>query len=90
MRSRKHPQSTPPNPDPPANCREDFGALAAGPPARPLCVRVPAAARMLGIGLTKTYELIGAGEIEIVKLGRVTLIPVASLEGLIARHSSKG
>lgn len=58
-------------------------------PTRALCVRVPVAAQMLGVGLTKMYELIGAGEVQIVKLGRVTLVPVASLEQLIARHLSK-
>ena len=53
---------------------------------RPLCVRVPTAARMLGVGLTKMYELISAGEVEMIKLGRVSLIPVASLEALIDKH----
>ena len=60
----------------------------AAPPTRPLCVRVPTAAKMLGVGLTKMYELIGAGEVQIVKLGRVTLVPVASLEQLISRYLS--
>ncbi|MGE4307251.1 MAG: helix-turn-helix domain-containing protein [Novosphingobium sp.] len=41
---------------------------------------------MTGIGRSKLYELIAAGEIEIVKIGSVTLIPVASLQALIARH----
>jgi excisionase family DNA binding protein len=57
--------------------------------ARPMCVRVPTAAKMLGIGLTKMYELIGAGEVQTVKLGRTTLVPMASLEALIARYTSK-
>lgn len=52
----------------------------------PLTVRIPAAVRMTGIGRSKLYELIAAGEIEIVKIGSVTLIPVASLQALIARH----
>ena len=52
----------------------------------PLTVRVPTAVRMTGIGRSKLYELIAAGEIEIVKIGSVTLIPVASLQALIARH----
>lgn len=54
--------------------------------SKPLCVRVPIAAKMLGVGLTKLYELVNAGELQAVKLGRVTLIPIASLESLIARH----
>ncbi len=58
------------------------------PPAEiaPLTVRIPTAVRMTGIGRSKLYELIAAGEIEIVKIGSVTLIPVASLQALIARH----
>lgn len=54
------------------------------PPA--LAVRVADAARMLGIGKTKTYELIGTGEIEVIKVGRATLVIRASLEAFIARR----
>ncbi|WP_373280327.1 helix-turn-helix domain-containing protein [Novosphingobium naphthalenivorans] len=53
----------------------------------PLTVRIPTAVRMTGIGRSKLYELIAAGEIEIVKIGAVTLIPVASLQALIARNT---
>lgn len=52
----------------------------------PLTVRVADAAGLLGIGKTKIYELIGAREIEIIKLGRATLIIGASLEALIERQ----
>ena len=52
----------------------------------PLTVRISTAVRMTGIGRSKLYELIAAGEIEIVKIGSVTLIPVASLQALISRH----
>ena len=55
-------------------------------PGRRLSVRVPVAAEMLGIGKTKLYELIAAGEVEVVKIGTATLIPVRSLEALIERH----
>lgn len=41
---------------------------------------------MLGIGKTKIYELIGAREIEIIKLGRATLVIRASLEAFIERQ----
>ncbi len=51
-----------------------------------LTVRVADAARLLGIGKTKTYELIGAREIEIIKLGRATLVIRASLEAFIERQ----
>jgi excisionase family DNA binding protein len=53
---------------------------------RPLAVRVREACRLTGIGRSKLYELISAGEIAIVKIGTITLIPMASLERLIEIH----
>lgn len=53
------------------------------PAANPIAVRVPQAVAMLGIGRSKLYQYIGSGEIETVKVGRVTLIPVASLHAFI-------
>jgi excisionase family DNA binding protein len=41
---------------------------------------------MLGIGRTKLYELIGTGEIEVFKLGKISLIPVRALEEFVARQ----
>jgi excisionase family DNA binding protein len=55
------------------------------PPIAPIAVRIIDAARMLGIGRSKIYELIDSGEIEIVKLGRSTLILVDSLHALVER-----
>lgn len=52
----------------------------------PLTVRVAEAAGLLGIGKTKIYELINAREIEIIKLGRATLIISASIEAFIERQ----
>lgn len=52
----------------------------------PLTVRIPAAIRMTGIGRSKLYELIQSGDIEIVKIGSSTLIPVESLRQLINRN----
>lgn len=46
---------------------------------RPLTVRIREACRLTGIGCSKLYELIAAGEIEIIKVGNITLVPVASL-----------
>jgi excisionase family DNA binding protein len=54
----------------------------------PLTVRVREACRLTGIGRSKLYELIAAGEIEIVKVGAMTLIPVTSLEGFLDRKRS--
>ena len=45
------------------------------------------AAKNLGIGRTKIYELIAEGELKLVKLGKKSLITVASMEALVARLS---
>ena len=52
----------------------------------PLTVRVSTAVRITGISRSKIYELIAAGDIEIVKIGSVTLITFSSLEDLILRN----
>jgi excisionase family DNA binding protein len=54
-------------------------------PAR-LTVRIPMAANMLGIGRSKLYELISAGEIEVIKIGKATLIVVESLQRFVERR----
>jgi excisionase family DNA binding protein len=58
----------------------------APPSPEPICVRVNDAARMIGIGRTKLYELIAAGEVETVKLGKSTRITTASLHDLVRRQ----
>ena len=46
---------------------------------QPLTVRIAEACRITGIGRSKLYELIKAGEIGIVKVGTITLVPVEAL-----------
>ncbi len=58
------------------------------PPVEPLCVRVNDAARMIGVGRTKLYELISSGELETVKIGKATRITTASLYDLVKRQRS--
>jgi excisionase family DNA binding protein len=43
------------------------------------------ACRLTGIGRSKLYELIAAGEIEVVKVGTITLIPMDSLQLFLDR-----
>jgi excisionase family DNA binding protein len=50
---------------------------------RPIAVRVQKACRRTGIGRSKLYELIAAGEIEIVKVGTITLILIDSLQSFV-------
>ncbi|MBC9030849.1 helix-turn-helix domain-containing protein [Sphingomonas sp. JC676] len=51
----------------------------------PICIRLNTAIELLGIGKTKMYELIAAGEIEAIKVGRATLVLRETLEAYIAR-----
>lgn len=64
--------------------------MSAVQPPEPICVRVNDAARMIGVGRTKLYELIAAGEIETVKLGKSTRITTASLHNLVRRQREAG
>jgi excisionase family DNA binding protein len=53
----------------------------------PLAVRVREACRLTGIGRSKFYELIATGDIEVIKVGTMTLVPMASLTRFIQRQS---
>jgi excisionase family DNA binding protein len=53
-----------------------------------ITLRIPDACRATGIGRSKLYELIKLGEIDTIKIGRITLISVTSIERLIARCSA--
>ena len=52
---------------------------------RPLAVRIREACRLTGIGRSKLYELIASGEIETIKVGTITLVPIASLTDFLRR-----
>jgi excisionase family DNA binding protein len=49
----------------------------------PLTVSVTEAARALGLGRTSIYALIRQNRLEVVKIGRRTLLTTASLRALI-------
>jgi excisionase family DNA binding protein len=51
----------------------------------PLTVRVATAVRITGLSRSRIYELIQAGDIEIVKVGRATLVRYDSLQRLTSR-----
>lgn len=53
------------------------------PSPTPITVRIKDACRMTGIGRSKLYLLIAEGGIETIKVGSMTLIPVASLEAFL-------
>jgi excisionase family DNA binding protein len=54
----------------------------------PLLVGVREAARELGIGRDAAYELVRAGRLRHVSLGRRVLIPRSELSNFVARESS--
>lgn len=49
-----------------------------------LAVAPKAAFTMLGVGVTKGYELINSGELDVFKVGRATRITTESIERFIA------
>lgn len=59
-------------------------------PFEPLTVRIAAAVKLTGIGRSKLYELIAEGEIEIIKVGAMTLIPIRSLKDFLDRSAKPG
>ncbi|MEP7004967.1 MAG: helix-turn-helix domain-containing protein, partial [Sphingomonas bacterium] len=55
-----------------------------------LTVRIKEACRISGIGRSKLYELIEQGDIEIIKVGSITLIPVDGLRRFLKGLSFDG
>jgi excisionase family DNA binding protein len=57
----------------------------------PVSVRIREACRLTGIGRSKFYELVASGDVEVVKIGAMTLVPFDSLRSLIAgRRGARG
>jgi excisionase family DNA binding protein len=54
-------------------------------PPELICVKINDAARMIGVGRTKLYELIAAKQVEVVKLGKSTRVTTESLRALVMR-----
>ena len=48
------------------------------------------AARVLSIGRTTMYELVDAGEIDVVHIGRSARVPIAAVEDFVERHRRAG
>jgi len=52
---------------------------------QPYLLPINEAAKTLGIGRTKLYELISAGEVDLLKIGSKSLVTTASIQALVAR-----
>jgi hypothetical protein len=50
---------------------------------RPLAIPIRTTRRVIGIGNTKLWELIGSGALETISIGRRRLVLVASIEQLV-------
>jgi len=59
-------------------------------PMPPRLVSVKQAAHLLGIGLTKTYELISEGILEAVTIGSRRLVTMRSIDALIESAVTNG
>lgn len=55
-------------------------------PPEPICVRISTAVKITGLGRSTIYELIGAGSLETVKVGRSTFILYESLKRLFEKR----
>ena len=65
---------------------EDDRSESAAPTRPPvLLLSIAEAARALRLGRSKFYELIAAGEIETVHIGRARRVPVAAVEAYVER-----
>jgi len=56
----------------------------------PLLVRVDEAARLLGVGRTKVYELIAEGSLPTVCLGKARRVPTDALKAWVAARVDPG
>jgi excisionase family DNA binding protein len=53
-------------------------------PPDPILLTIPDAARMLALGRTTVYELIGSGALEVVHVGRSVRVPVDAVHLFVA------
>lgn len=52
----------------------------------PLSIPPKDAFAAIGVGVTKGYELINAGELEVFKIGRATRVTTASVRAFVTRR----
>ena len=54
--------------------------------AEPVLLTIPEVARLLSIGRTLTYELISAGELEVVHIHRAARVPLDAVHEFVQRR----
>lgn len=55
----------------------------------PMLLTIPEAAEQLRIGRTLIYELISAGELEVVHIGRTSRVPLEALRDFVAARRTQ-
>jgi len=55
----------------------------------PLLIRAEEAARLLGLGRSKVFQMIAAGELPVVRLGRSVRVPKAELVRWIESRTAR-
>ncbi len=56
---------------------------------RPVLLTIVEAGRMLRIGRTSMYQLVAAGEVEVIHIGRCAPIPADALDAFVARRRAE-
>jgi len=54
-----------------------------------LLLRIPEAAKALGLGRTKIYELIAAGELPVIHVGRAVRVSVTALQKWVEEQNNQ-
>ena len=75
--------------DPETRSTNRGGTTRARSAINPLLLTIPEAAQVLAVGRTTMYELIGAGEIGLVRIGRSVRVSIATLEGFVAEREDE-
>ncbi len=57
---------------------------------RPIAISVAKAADTLGLGITKTKELVASNRIASIRVGRRVLIPLKALEAFLVEEQAGG
>jgi excisionase family DNA binding protein len=55
----------------------------------PILVGIPEAARLMGLGRSKLYQILNEGELKLIKLGGRSLISVDELRSYVAEKLAK-
>ncbi len=58
-------------------------------PTQRLLLRIPEVAKALGLGRTKIYELIDAGELPVIRVGRAVRVSVSAVQKWVEEQNNQ-